>query len=196
MTIGSGHAGAAPAVRAVPTWSLAVPVLVVFVVAAAAVWLVFANTGTKTAWVGAGVATVGTKAPDFSSWDLGGAPVRLSGLAGRPVLLSFWATFCTACEDEFPALQRLQDQYRSSGFTVLAIDYRETNGAAMQRFLDRLGVHFDAVIDPQGSIASAYRVDVGLPVNVWLNRSQVVTQIMVGERPTADLGAAAASIST
>ena len=187
--------GAAPATRTVPAWSLAVPVVVVVLAAAVASGVILLDSSPKTPWVAGGGAAVGKKAPDFGSWDLRGDPVTLSRLAGRPILLSFWATWCTACEDELPAIQRLQDQYGSSGFTVLAVDYRQTNTAQMEQFLGRLKVSFEAVIDPNGAIASAYGVDIGLPVNVWIDRTQTVRDVMLGAQPASQLAAAAAQLA-
>jgi len=45
---------------------------------------------------------------DFTLRDLEGRPVRLSDFKGRPVLLNFWATWCTACLAEMPELIALQ----------------------------------------------------------------------------------------
>jgi thiol-disulfide isomerase/thioredoxin len=182
--------------RAVPRWSLALPVLVVVGAVTAASWLVLANSSTKTPTVQPGVARVGQRAPGFSSWDLGGSPIGLDQLAGRPVLLTFWATWCTACQDELPALQTIGDRYRSSGFTVLAVDYREADTARMSHFLAGLHVGLRTVIDPHGAIAYAYGVDVGLPVNIWLDRNHVVVQVMLGAQPPAALDGAAAGVAT
>jgi thiol-disulfide isomerase/thioredoxin len=45
---------------------------------------------------------------DFTLRDLDGKPVRLSDFLGRPVLINFWATWCTACLAEIPDLIALQ----------------------------------------------------------------------------------------
>jgi len=50
-------------------------------------------------------------APDFMLRDLSGRPVRLSDFHGRPVLLNFWATWCTACWSELPELVKLHDRH-------------------------------------------------------------------------------------
>lgn len=44
---------------------------------------------------------------DFALEDLDGRAVRLSEFRGRPVLLNFWATWCTACAAELPDLIQL-----------------------------------------------------------------------------------------
>jgi thiol-disulfide isomerase/thioredoxin len=182
-------------IHPVPKWSLALPVLVVVAAVLAASIVVLSNSGTKTATVDPGVAQVGKKAPGFTSWDLGGRRVGLDEFNGKPVLLTFWATWCTACQDELPALQKIGDQYRSSGLTILAVDYRETDTARMSQFLAGLHVNMETVVDPQGAIAGAFGVDLGLPVNIWLDRSHVVSRVMIGAQPAATLGAAAAQVA-
>ena len=157
--------------------------------------VVLSNSGTKTVSVDPGLAQVGKRAPGFSSWDLGGGRVSLDQFKGKPVLLTFWATWCTACQDELPALQKIGDQYKASGLTILAVDYRETDNARMSQFLAGLKVNMEVVVDPQGAIAGAFGVDLGLPVNVWLDRNHVVSRVMVGEQPSATLDAAAAQIA-
>jgi peroxiredoxin len=172
-----------PEGRRVPAWALALPVLVVLVAMSAGVALVVAGWQSNTVWVAAGHARMGGTAPDFISQDLSGKKVSLHDFGTRPVLLSFWATWCTVCRDELPALQHLQDQYQSDGFAVLAVNYRESSRDRMRQYLAGLHVNLETVIDPDGSIAAAYGVDVGLPINVLLDRSGTVARIMIGEVP-------------
>ena len=181
--------------RSVPLWSLVVPVLVVVTATAAGAGAVLIDRSPKTPWIESRAAAVGQKAPDFQSWDLDGNTVRLSDLKGHPVLLTFWATSCTACQDEFPALQQIQLAHRAAGMRVLAVDYRETNTSTMRQFLDRMHVTFTPVLDPQATIASAYGVDIGLPVNVWVDSRQNVAQMMLGAQPETQLAAAAQQIA-
>lgn len=42
----------------------------------------------------------------------------------RVLLLSFYATWCKACLDEMPELQRMQDAYGAQGLQVLAVNVR------------------------------------------------------------------------
>jgi len=165
----------------VPAWALALPVLVVLAATAAGVAMVIADRSSSTVWVAAGHARVGEAAPNFTSNDLQGNKVSLSDFGSRPVLLTFWATWCTVCKDELPALQALEQRYSSDGVKVLAVDYRETSNDRMRQYLAGINVTLQSVIDPGAAIASAYGVDVGLPVNVLIDRSGRVARIMVGE---------------
>ena len=176
--------------RPVPAWALALPVLVVLLAMSAGIVLVVASRPSSGVWVASGHAIVGGTSPNFTTQDLGGKKVSLSDFGGRPVLLSFWATWCTVCRDELPALQRLQDQNRSSGLAVLLVNYRETSNDRMRQYLSDLKVSLESVVDPDGAIASVYGVDVGLPVNVLSDRGGKVVRILVGEVPIATIAEA------
>jgi peroxiredoxin len=184
-----------PPTRPAPRWALALPLLVVIVATATGVAMISAGRSARTPSVGGGVARVGGTAPGFTSWDLAGNRVSLADFKGRPVLLTFWATWCTACQDELPALQRIRDRYQSTGFTVLAVNYKETNSARMNQYLAGLHVNLEAVIDPEGAIATAYGVDIGLPISVLLDRRGTVMQVMVGLQPSATLETAVGRVA-
>ena len=169
---------------------MALPVVVVLLAVSTGVALVVASRPTSSVWVASGRAIVGGTSPNFTSQDLTGKRVSLSDFGGRPVLLSFWATWCTVCHDELPALQQLHERYRADGVAVRLLNFRETSSDRMRQYLSGLQVNLQSVVDPNGAIATAYGVDVGLPVNVLSDRSGKVARILVGEVPIATIESA------
>jgi len=137
--------------------------------------------------VAGGSARLGAAAPDFTTQRLDGATVQLSQFRGKPVLLNFWATWCTPCQDEMPLLQRAVDRYGGAGLTVLAVDYQQTDAKSMQAFLRKVGARFPALYDPSGQIAAEYGVTVGLPVSIFIDRSGTVLFIQLGQMSDAVL---------
>jgi thiol-disulfide isomerase/thioredoxin len=56
-------------------------------------------------------------------------------------MITFWATWCGPCRDEFPDLVRLERAYRDRGFNLVAISMDEPGSeAAVSEFMN----HFDA----------------------------------------------------
>jgi cytochrome c biogenesis protein CcmG, thiol:disulfide interchange protein DsbE len=136
--------------------------------------------GTPAASAGPGVLAVGSPAIDFKAGTLDGSTVRLSALRGHAVLINFWATWCTACRSEMPAIQQAWDRDHARGFDVVAIDYRESDRDGMRRFLAAAGVRYGSALDPDGVIAQAYGVSLGLPVSVFVDRGGRVALIQTG----------------
>ena len=178
-----------------PAWTLALPAVVVLIAVSAGVAMVVASRPSSSVWVASGHAIAGGTSPDFTTSDLSGRKISLSGFGARPVLLSFWATWCTVCRDELPALQRLQDKYRPAGLAVLLVNYRESSNDRMREYLGGLHVNLQSVIDPEGVIATAYGVDIGLPVNV-LSSGGKVARVMIGEVPAASIESAIKQVAT
>ncbi len=80
-----------------------------------------------------------------------------------------------------PAIEQVWDRYRSRGLDVIAMNFREGNKAAIERFLSQVGVKFIAALDPDGKIADAYGVNFGLPTTVFVDRDGTVRVIHLGQ---------------
>jgi thiol-disulfide isomerase/thioredoxin len=48
--------------------------------------------------------------------------VTLEALRGRPVIVTFWATWCVPCQVEMPALQALYEARSPDGPHILAVN--------------------------------------------------------------------------
>jgi thiol-disulfide isomerase/thioredoxin len=75
---------------------------------------------------------------EFRSMD-GKATVKLSSFRGRPVLLTFWASWCGPCRVELPELQELYAELVGKGFVLMTINV-DNSPQVGQRFLASTGV--------------------------------------------------------
>jgi thiol-disulfide isomerase/thioredoxin len=65
----------------------------------------------------------GGPAPEWALPDLEGRTVALADLRGKPVVLDFWATWCTPCEFQIPILNEVYERYRDRvEFVGVAVD--------------------------------------------------------------------------
>jgi cytochrome c biogenesis protein CcmG, thiol:disulfide interchange protein DsbE len=132
------------------------------------------------ATVSAATVAKGEPAPDFSAATLQGSRLSLSSLRGRPVLINFFASWCTVCEAELPGIEQAYQEHQASGFSVVGVNTLETgDGLAFYR---QLHLTFPAVYDPgnPGRIGSAYGVTQGLPASVFVDRAGKVQLIQYG----------------
>ncbi len=130
-------------------------------------------------------AKVGALAPDFTLAELQngqpGPTIALAAQRGHPVLVNFWATWCAPCQAEFPAIDAKYRQYKDNqGLKVLAVDVQGDQGpAAAQKFLGEMGATFPVLLEQDGSVEKAYRID-ALPTTVFIDRQGVIRDLVVG----------------
>jgi cytochrome c biogenesis protein CcmG/thiol:disulfide interchange protein DsbE len=129
------------------------------------------------------VAAVGRAAPAFETFDLDGHRVALADERGKPVLVNFWASWCTPCRAEFPRLRAVAGDVR-----VLGVVFHDTASAA-RSFMDSEHGTWPALIDPKHQIADAYgvRLKPGIPVTFAIDRAGVVRLRHLGEASDADV---------
>ncbi|RIH91414.1 Thiol-disulfide oxidoreductase ResA [Meiothermus granaticius NBRC 107808] len=67
----------------------------------------------------------GEVAPDFRLSDASGKTYSLASFRGKPVILTFWASWCPVCKAEFPKLHQIAQQYRVP-FVVISREPKDT----------------------------------------------------------------------
>jgi thiol-disulfide isomerase/thioredoxin len=113
---------------------------------------------------------------DFAGDGLDGGRVDLKDFRGKVVLVDFWATWCTPCVKEFPAIKELAKQLESKGFVVLGIDVDQDPKTA-KSFLASQEVNWPQIyVGPidQSAPPSSLAIRLGvttLPFKLVLDRS-------------------------
>lgn len=100
-------------------------------------------------------ATGGGPAPAFSLQSTDGSRVTLSGLAGQPLVINFWATYCPPCRAEMPLLQRRVGA--QAGIRLVLIDEGDSAQGARE-FLKAAGITLPALLDADRAVGHAYGV--------------------------------------
>ena len=132
-------------------------------------------------------AAVGYYAPDFTLIDTSGHTLRLSSIK-KPVLLSFWTSWCGPCRIETPQLIKLYKAYHGK-FEVVAVNVTLNDKKENARtFIDFFGVPYPVVFDEKGDVTELYKVQ-GYPTNIFIDGNGKITRIEMGVLPPEQLNA-------
>ncbi len=137
--------------------------------------------------------SVGQPAPDFTAPAVDGSSLTLSALRGRPVWLTFGASWCAGCRVEAPDIQDAAERSRGHGTAVVSV-YLSESPPDVRAYADRLRLSFTHVPDPDTRISSAYRV-LGIPTHVFIDREGTVREMRVGVLTPEQMDASLAAIA-
>jgi cytochrome c biogenesis protein CcmG, thiol:disulfide interchange protein DsbE len=128
--------------------------------------------------VAAAAPVVGGLPPDFTATTYDGKQVSLSDYAGKPVWLTFGASWCPDCRSEAPDVQAAYDKYRAQGLNVLGVFISESKDD-IATYATRAGLTFPITVDQQTQIASLYRT-LGIPTHFFIGADGRIKDIRIG----------------
>ena len=136
---------------------------------------------------------VGTMAPDFSLATLGGQSVSLSSLQGKPILLNFWATYCSPCRVEMPYMQAIFEEKAGEGLVVIAINVGEDE-SLVRGVVEETGITFPTAIDFTHAVSGDYQIRY-IPATFFIDDAGAIKSMRVGAfRDEAELSDSLESI--
>ena len=124
--------------------------------------------------------------------DLDGSPMDLEALAGRPVWIVFWATYCHACQEEEPDLRRVYHTHRADGLVVLAIDAGEP-AEDVRRYGEERQLPWNIALDPELQAYDAHGA-IGTPTHYFIDREGRIASRGYGRLELAEMEARVAQI--
>ena len=127
----------------------------------------------------------GGAAPGFDLATTDGRRFGLADLAGRPAVINFWASYCPPCKAEMPLLQK--EVGRAPGVQLVLVNEGDSAQAA-RAFLESVGIHQAALLDPDLASGRSYGVT-ALPMTVFVRADGTISGRQVGQLSEAVLAA-------
>jgi thiol-disulfide isomerase/thioredoxin len=94
----------------------------------------------------------------------------LADFHGKMLLLNLWATWCTSCRKELPALDHLGAALDSAEFAILAVSIDHGGIEAVRKLFGQLSIEaLPIYIDTSGQAMRTARVN-GLPTSLVIDR--------------------------
>ena len=108
----------------------------------------------------------------------GHPPVDLSKLAGKPVVLNFFGSWCPPCIRELPAFQAVSERFKGR-VAFVGVTFNDSREGA-RAVLERSGVTYPAGYDPHDDVALDYGL-VKMPTTVFIGRDGNLVERRDGE---------------
>jgi peroxiredoxin len=121
------------------------------------------------------------EAPPFTLKNLQGDRVSLSDFKGKPVLLTFWATWCESCRDELPVLEKFSIGKRDR-LTILLITIDGERKRATQRIVKENNITLPVLLLLKENVMDPYGVRGWVPQTYLVNQEGKLVGKIIGQR--------------
>lgn len=145
------------------------------------------DAGTSLPLQGRDVTGEAVPATTFERFD-GGVPTGQTGslgdYAGRPLVVNFFASWCTPCIKEMPAFERVHQRTGDAvAFVGVNTSEQPQSGA---RIIQETGVTYDILRDPTGELAGQFDL-LNMPTTLFVGADGTIVRVHTGELSEAEL---------
>ena len=125
-------------------------------------------------------------AAEFEQPD--GSPLALAQFKGQPLVVNFWATWCTPCVEEMPLLNAFYQQNKSKSWQVLGLAIDQPS--AVKRFLGQYPVEYPvgmAGLNGTSLMTELGNLQGGLPFTLVIDAQQGLRMRKLGKLSEDDI---------
>ncbi|MGH7426883.1 MAG: TlpA family protein disulfide reductase [Candidatus Methylomirabilaceae bacterium] len=151
-------------------------------------WLIVASTAVAVALLGVVIASsrsgpttaarskAQTSGFAYTAWEGGSATT--ASFAGKPLVVNFWASWCTSCLAEIPRFVEVYERHRPE-VQFLGLNLQDNPDSA-ERLAKELGITYVLGRDPQGEAFQAFG-GIAMPTTVLIDANGGVVKRLDGE---------------
>ena len=122
-----------------------------------------------------------TMAPPFMATTLDGQHITMDSLAGKVVLIDFWATWCGPCREALPHIQHIAHKFDGQPLVVISISL-DSDEAKWKTFVEKNQMNWTQVRDGgfNGAVAKKFGVT-AIPATFTIDADGVLEDQHVGD---------------
>jgi peroxiredoxin len=121
------------------------------------------------------------EAPAFTLNCLDGKPINLSDYKGKPVLITFWATWCVSCKEELPVLEKFWTGKKDQlALLLIAIDGERKK--TVQKIVNQNKITLPVLLLLKEKCMDQYGVRGWVPQTFLIDREGMLVGKTVGQR--------------
>ena len=121
------------------------------------------------------------QAPAFSLKGLDGNQVSLSDFRGKPVLITFWATWCASCKEEMPLFEKFSQGKRDQ-LTILLIAIDGERKKAVQTIVNKNKITLPVLLLLKEKVMDQYGVRGWVPQTYLVDQEGMLLGKIIGQR--------------
>ncbi len=103
---------------------------------------------------------------------------ELENFKGKPLILNFWASWCTPCKEEMPFFESSWKKYKDRELVLVGINVLDKKQEALDT-LQKLNISYINLSDTGGEVSTSYGI-FALPVTYFINRKGEIHYIRYG----------------
>ncbi len=127
----------------------------------------------------------GSKVPSIALTTFDGTQVNTQDLAGKVIVINFWASWCVPCADEAPILEQAWQYYQPEGQVVfLGVDWVDSEKDA-KAFLAKYQISYINGPDLRTTISQMFRIR-GVPETYIIDKQGRLANTKIGPFSTVD----------
>jgi peroxiredoxin len=121
------------------------------------------------------------KAPEVTFISIAGDKISTANLRGKVVMVNFWATSCTSCVREMPAMVDTYRKFKGQGleFVAVAMQYDPPN--YVLNFTETRKLPFIVALDSGGDLAKSFGDVTMTPTTFVIAKDGTILKRYVGE---------------